>query len=149
MADVVDSNQQLLKAEEILQKGATNTRSPYPFDKVMKSISAELQQPGTQYIRQGNTLFIVHFDKGRHGHFRAINADTAANYITNSWLFIKACYELGYDYLTTEFYDKNIAMIFNAISKKPPYPDMGYDIKQEGTKFVGKIVLGPERGGKI
>ena len=149
MANIVDSNQQLLKQDDILQKGAMNTKSPYSYDQVYKSLAKELQQPGSQFIRQGNTLFIVHYKLGRHGTFRAINADTAENYILNSWMFIKACYDLGYDYLTTEFYDKSISMIFKAISKAPPYPDMGYDIKQEGSKFVGKIVLGPERGGSI
>lgn len=149
MANVVDSNQQLLKAEEILQKGAMNTNSPYSYDQVYNSIGQELQEPGTQYIRQGNTLFIVHYEAGRHGTFRAINADTAENFVLNSWLFVKACYDLGYDYLTTEFYDKSIAVIFNSISKQPPYPDMGYDIKQKGKGFEGKIILGPERGGSI
>ena len=149
MANVVDSNQQLLKAEEILQKGAMNTNSPYSYDQVYNSIAQELQEPGTQYLREGNTLFIVHYKSGRHGTFRAINADTAEYYVNNSWLFIKACYDMGYDYLTTEFYDKSIAVIFNAISKNPPYPDMGYDIKQKGTGFEGKIVLGPERGGSV
>ena len=145
MADLVDSDKKLLKDEEIVQKAAMNIRSPYSYDQIIKSIRQELQQPGTQFIREGNTLFIVHYDHGRVGTFRALNADTALNYINSSWLFVKACYDMGYDVLITEFYDPTIANIFEIISQRPPYPDMGYNIKQSADGWIGTIKLGPDR----
>ena len=147
MADLVDSDKKLLDDEEIVQKAAMNIRSPYSYDQIVKSIREELKQEGTQFIREGNTLFIVHYDQDRVGTFRALNADTALNYINSSWLFVKACYDMGYDVLITEFYDPTIANIFDIISKNPPYPDMGYNIKQSADGWIGTIKLGPDRMG--
>lgn len=149
MADLVDSNEKLLKDDEIVQKAVMNIRSPYSYDQVVKSIRNELQMPGTQFIREGNTLFIVHYDHDRVGTFRALNADTALNYVNSSWLLCKACYDMGYDVLITEFYDPTIANIFNMISRHPPYPDMGYNIKPTVDGWIGTIKLGPTRGGSI
>ena len=104
MAEMVDSSKDLLDTDKIIQRAVMNIRSPYSYDQVYNSIVEELKQPGTQFIREGNTLFIVHYDHGRVGTFRALNADTALNYINSSWLFIKACYDIGYDTLITEFY---------------------------------------------
>lgn len=149
MAEMVDSDKNLLDADKIIQTAVMNIRSPYSYDQVYKSIAEELQQPGTQYIREGNTLFIVHYDHGRVGTFRALNADTALNYINSSWLFVKACYDMGYDVLITEFYDPTIANIFEIISQRPPYPEMGYNIKQSVDGWIGTIKLGPDRDGEI
>ena len=149
MADLVDSDKKLLSDDEIIQKAVMNIRSPYSYDQVFKSIKNELQLPGTQFLREGNTLFIVHYDHDRVGSFRALNADTAYNYINNSWLFCKACYDMGYDALVTEFYDPTIVNIFRAISKHPPYPQMGYNVKQSVDGWIGTIKLGPTREGSI
>ena len=149
MAELVDSNKERLSTEDIIQKAVMNIRSPYSYDQVMKSISQELQQPGTQFVREGNTLFIVHYDHGRVGTFRALNADNGYNYINNSWLFIKAMYDLGYDVLISEFYDPSIANIFEVISKNPPNPQMGYNIKQTADGWLGTVKLGPMREGAI
>ena len=149
MAEMVDSDKNLLDADKIIQTAVMNIRSPYSYDQVYKSIAEELQQPGTQYIREGNTLFIVHYDHGRVGTFRALNADTALNYINSSWLFVKACYDMGYDTLITEFYDPTIVNIFRTISKNPPYPEMGYNVKQSVDGWIGTIKLGPDRDGEL
>jgi hypothetical protein len=148
MADLVDSNKILLSEDEIIQKAVMNIRSPYSYDQVYKSIAAELEEPGTQFLRQGNTLFIVHYDGDRQGIFRALNADTAYNYLQNSIVFVKAAYTMGYDVLITEFYDPTIANIFEIISKNPPNPDMGYNIKQSTDGWIGTIALGPDRSGE-
>jgi len=137
MAEMVDSSKTLLDTDKIIQKAVMNIRSPYSYDQVYKSIAQELQQPGTQFIH------------GRVGTFRALNADTALNYINSSWLFVKACYDIGYDTLVTEFYDPTIVNIFRTISKNPPYPEMGYNIKQSVDGWIGTIKLGPDRDGEI
>ena len=147
MENVVDSKQQMLKTDEIIQKAALNTKSPYPYAQVYQSIARELQVPGTQFLRQGNTLFIVHYEKDRLGSFRALNADTAYNYLENSRGFVRAAYDMGYDTLMTKFYDPSIGNIFKMISQKPNNKDMGYDIKKTDDGFIGTISLGPKRGG--
>jgi hypothetical protein len=146
MDNVVDSKQQMLKTEEILQKAALNTKAPFPYPQAYQHIAKELQVPGTQFIRQGNTLFIVHYDHDRVGTFRALNADTAYNYLENSKGFIRAAYDMGYDVLVTKFYDPSIGNIFKMISRDPMHKDMGYKIQKDKGGFVGTISLGPKRG---
>lgn len=148
MENVVDSKQQMLKTEEIMQKAALNAKSPYPYPEAYQYIAQELQVPGTQFLRQGNTLFIVHYDHDRVGTFRALNADTAPNYLENSKGFIRAAYDMGYDVLVTKFYDPSIGNIFKIISRDPMHKDMGYNIKKQNDGFLGTIKLGPARGGK-
>jgi hypothetical protein len=63
-------------------------------------------------------------------------------------VFVKAAYNMGYDVLITEFYDPTIANIFEIISKNPPNPDMGYNIKQSSDGWIGTIALGPDRSGE-
>lgn len=144
--NVVDSKQQMLKTEEIIQKAGLSTKTPVPYPELYQSIAEELQQPGTQFLRQGNTLFIIHYDHDRVGTFRALNADTAYNYLQNSIGFIRAAYDMGYDVLITEFYDPVIANIFKAISREPINEDMGYNIKKSAEGYIGTIKLGPSRG---
>lgn len=148
MADLVDSNKILLGEDEIIQKAVMNINSPYSYDQVYRSIAAELDLPGTQFLRQGNTLYIIHYDDDRQGVFRALNADTAYNYLQNSIVFVKAAYNMGYDVLITEFYDPTIANIFEIISKNPPNPEMGYNIKKSTNGWIGTIALGPSRSGE-
>jgi len=149
MSDMVDSKKQMLKTEDILQIAAINTRAPVSFADAYKAIARELNVPGTQFIRQGNTLFIVHYDSGRQGTFRALNADTASNYVENSKSFVIAMYNVGYDILITQFYDPSINNIFKAISRNPPNEDMGYVTKKSKNGFLTTITLGPQRGGSI
>ena len=149
MTDMVDSKKQMLKTEDIIQKSAMNTRAPFPYPEFYKSIQKELNVPGTQFIRQGNTLFLIHYDHGRVGSFRALNADTATNYLESSRIFINAMYNLGYDVLITQFYDPSINNIFKAISRNPPREQMGYKTEKTNKGFKGTISLGPKRGGSI
>ena len=149
MSDLVDSKKQMLKTEDILQKAAMNTSSPYAYPEAYKSIAKELNVPGTQFIRQGNTLFIVHYDSGRQGSFRALNADTASNFVENGRDFVVAMYNVGYDVLITQFTDPSINNIFKTISRNPPNKDMGYVTKKGKNGFVTTITLGPQRGGSI
>ena len=146
MENIIDSKQQMLKTDEIIQKAALNIKSPYPYPEVYQSIAQELQMPGSQFLRQGNTLFIVHYDHDRVGTFRALNADTAYNYLENSKGFIRAAYDMGYDVLITEFYDPSIANIFEMIARDPMNQDMGYKIEKTQDGFLGTIKLGPDRG---
>jgi hypothetical protein len=42
--------------------------------------------PDTLFLREGNTLFIIHKAKPGVGWFRALNADTARNFLQNGAL---------------------------------------------------------------
>lgn len=150
MVEMVDSQQQELSPEDIVAIAALNTDAGIDRQQAIQMINAELQMEDTLFIRQGNTLFIMHKAAPRVGWFRALNADTANNYLENSVEFIRACYKMGFDTVASTFEDPAIIAIFRYISKNPPNPDMGYEIEvMDDGSFLGTIKTGPSRGGVV
>lgn len=150
MVEMVDSQQEELSPEDIVAIAAMNTDAGVDRQQAIEMINAELQMDDTLFIRQGNTLFILHKAAPSIGWFRALNADTANNYLENSVEFVKACYKMGFDTVASIFEDPAIIAIFRYISKNPPNPDMGYEIERmDDGSFMGTIKTGPSRGGEI
>jgi hypothetical protein len=113
-------------------------------------INEELKMDDTLFVRQGNTLFIIHKAEPGVGWFRALNADVAANYLENSVEFIRACYKMGFDTMASTFEDPVIISIFRYIAKNPPNPDMGYEVMEmDDGSYMGTIKTGPSRGGEV
>lgn len=147
----IDSKQQELTDSQIITTAAMETKSPYSSDVVLGMFDKEMRMPNAVAIRYGNTIFVVHQGKTnkRHGTFRALNADTAKNYIESSRRFVTEAYAAGYDVLVTEFFDPTILNIFKTISKNPPNPDMGYRaMKKQNGDFRVVLQLGTPRGEK-
>lgn len=147
----VDSKQQELPANQIVAMAAQNTKSPYPAQVVLGLFLKEAQAPGTSLMRYGNTLYIVHpnRDKPSYGTFRALNADTAANFLESGYQFVKDAREKGFDVLQTTFQDESILNIFRTISKNPPQEGMGYSVKRtQGNGFSVTLKLGMLRVGE-
>jgi len=149
MVQMVDSREQELSPEDIVGIAAMNTDAEADRGQAIAMINAELQMDDTLFIRQGNTLFIIHKAAPGVGWFRALNADTAPNYLENSVEFMRACYKMGFDTMASTFTDPAIIQIFRYISKNAPNPDMGYELEQmEDGSFLGTIKTGPSRGGE-
>lgn len=129
---VIDSRQQELSNEEIIAIAAQETGSQYSPEQVQASIMAEAHESGAILMREGNTLFIIHKSPNNPevGVFRALNADTAQNYLKNSIVFIQAAKAAGFKTLVTQFNDESILSIFKYISRKPPFPGMGYAVRR-------------------
>jgi hypothetical protein len=150
MVEMVDSQQQELSPEDIVAIAALNTDAGIDRQQAIQMINTELQMDDTLFIRQGNTLFIIHKAAPGIGWFRALNADTAPNFLANSLEFIKACYKMGFDTMASTFDDPAIISVFRYISKNPPNPDMGYEIEaMDDGSFMGTIKTGPSRGGEL
>jgi hypothetical protein len=149
MAKMVDSREQELSAEDIVAIAAMNTDAGVDRGKAIAMINAELQMEDTLFIRQGNTLFILHKSAPRIGWFRALNADTAANFLQNGIEFIKAAYKMGFDTVASTFNDPAIIAVFRYISNNPPNPEMGYELEEmDDGSFMATVKTGPSRGGK-
>jgi hypothetical protein len=145
---MVDSKEQELTPEDIIGIAAMNGDTAVMGGKAVEAINAELQMPNTLFIRQGNTLFILHKSAPGIGWFRGINADTAKNYVENGTEFIAACYKLGFDTVATKFTDPSLLNLFRAISRNPPNEGMGYDVKKTNRgEFFVTVKTGPKRGG--
>ena len=145
---LVDSKKKELSKEAILMIAAQETKSPHPASTVYASLIAEMNMEGTSIVRDGNTVFIIHHAQGRTGVFRALNADTARNYLENSYAFIQAAYKMGFDVLVRDFEDPTIFNIFKAISRNPPREEMGYRAERTKTGFRVTVKLGPKRPDK-
>ena len=148
MANLVDSNQTMLPVGEIVAIAAQNMESPVPPAAIIQGIKAEMKQPGARPMRYGNTLFICHKGKNRVGMFRALNADTARNFLENGLRWVTTAYDAGFDYMVTQFDDPTLINIFKAISKRPPRTNMGYQVrKMQDGKIQVILQLGPKREG--
>jgi hypothetical protein len=141
---LVDSKKKELSVEAILMIAAQETKSPHPASSIYAAMVKEMNVLGTSVFREGNTLFIIHVGDGRTGVFRALNADTARNYLENSYSFIQGAYKLGFDVLVSEFEDPTIFNIFKAISRNPPQEGMGYRAERTKTGFRVTVKLGPK-----
>ena len=147
----IDSKKQELTDSQIITTAAMETKSPYSADVVLGMFDKEMRMPNAVAIRYGNTIFVVHQGKTnkRQGTFRALNADTAQNYLEAGRRFVVEAYEAGYDALVTEFFDPSILNIFRTISKNPPNPDMGYRATQKPNgEYRVVLQLGTPRGEK-
>jgi hypothetical protein len=142
---LVDSKKKELSMEAIMMIAAQETKSPYPASTVYAAMVKEMNMTGTSIFREGNTLFVIHNSEGRVGVFRALNADTARNYLENSYTFIQAAYKMGFDTLASEFEDPTIMNIFKAISRNPPQEGMGYKAEKTKKGFRVTVKLGPKR----
>ena len=124
---------------------AQETKSPHPASTLYAAMIKEMNMPGTSIVRDGNTVFIIHNAQGRVGVFRALNADTARNYLENSYAFIQGAYKMGFDTLVSDFEDPTIMNIFKAISRNPPQEGMGYRAERTKRGFRVTVKLGPKR----
>lgn len=147
---LVDSRQQMLDLGELLKVAAENTKSEYPMEFVYASFVKEVQMPDSKFYRYGNTVYIVHQSKTepRKGMFRALNADTAPNFLASGFAFVVDAYKAGLDTLVTQFSDQSLINIFRNVSKNPPNPGMGYNVTmlKDGQYQVG-LQLGNKREG--
>lgn len=142
---LVDSKKKELGTEAILMIAAQETKSPHPASTVYAAMVKEMNMNGTSIVRNGNTLFVIHNAEGRVGVFRALNADTARNYLESSYAFIQGAYKMGFDTLVSEFDDPTIMNIFKAISRNPPQEGMGYKAERTKTGYRVTVKLGPKR----
>lgn len=148
MAGLVDSKKQMLTSSELLSIAAQNQQANVPPEGVLRSIKVEMKQPNTLPLRYGNTIFVVHKGKERAGFFRALNADIPRNYLENSYLFTKEIYDIGFDFLVTQYSDSSINSIFKAISRNPPREGMGFQTqKLPGGIYQSIFKAGPPRKG--
>ncbi len=128
----VDSKKEMLETEALLKIAFENARLPYSFEEGLAAVMAESRMPNAIVMRQGNTLFIINYKQNQkdQGMFRALNADTPANYLENSLEFIKAAGLAGFKILVSQFEDASLLQIFKYISRKPPFPGMGYSVQR-------------------
>ena len=131
---IVDSKEQMLEPRDIILT-AIEQQSTYlpgvegqadPTDLAYAAIVKEFEDPNGTFLRYGNTIFVIHGSptKPGTGTFRALNADTARNFLDSSLKFIDDAYDKGYYLLITQFKDPSLVNLFRSVSKT---------LQQQGT----------------
>lgn len=147
MASLIDSKQTMLPVEQIARIALENTKPGASSEEFIQSIIAENKKPGSIPIRYGNTLFLCHKDRDRTGVFRALNADTARNYVENIIKWVREAYKIGFDFMVTNFDSQSITNVFKAISRKFPSSNIKYKINKSHDGEIQVVLqLGPRRG---
>ena len=59
--------------------------------------------------------------------------------------FIQAARKYGYDILHSHFENPTVLNIFKAIARNPPFPGMGYSVKEEDGGLAVTLQLGEPR----
>jgi len=124
---IVDSKEQMLEPRDIILT-AIEQQSTYlpgvegqadPTDLAYAAIVKEFEDPNGTFLRYGNTIFVIHGSttKPGTGTFRALNADTARNFLDSSLKFIDDAYDKGYYLLITQFKDPSLVNLFRSVSK--------------------------------
>jgi hypothetical protein len=144
---MIDSNQQQLTSEQIIEIAAENTKVGRPIKEVKEMLTVEFRMPNIWKMRHGNTIFIVHKSKeAGYGFFRALNADVPRNFLVNSRVFAESAYKVGFDVVVTQFSDMSLLGIFKVIARDPVREGMGYAAqKTEDGGLQVTLVLGPKR----
>jgi hypothetical protein len=145
---VVDSKKEQLEFEDIVKISLKETKSDYRLPVAFVSVMKELTLPGAWSVRMGNTVFIVHPQKDKVGYvfFRALNADTAKNYVEHSKKFTNQMRDKGYKVMVTQFQDPTILNIFKAIARDKP-EGMGYAVQKskDGKMYQVTVQLVKEQ----
>ena len=147
---LVDSRQQMLELGELLKVAAENTQSEYPMEFVYAAFVKEVQMPDSKFYRYGNTVYVVHGSPKNpsKGTFRALNADTAPNFMASGFAFVVDAYKNGFDTLVTQFRDQSLLNIFRNVAKNPPNPGMGYNVRMLANgEYQVALQLGQKRQG--
>jgi len=127
MSKMVNSKDKKLNSAEIIMIALENTKSKYPPKIAYPAIITEMTQPNTDVKQLGNTMFILHRADEDQALFKALNADTANNFVENSKKYVVyAKKDLGLKILVTQFEDPAISTLFHMIAKNPPMPNMGF-----------------------
>jgi len=141
MSKMVNSKDKELNSAEIIMIALENTKSKYPPKIAYPAIAAEMTQPNTDVKQLGNTMFVLHRADEDQAFFKALNADTANNFVENSKKYVVyAKKDLGLKILVTEFEDPAISTLFHMIAKNPPMPNMGFQ-EYKVSPSVNRIVL--------
>lgn len=154
MTQMVDSRQQELGTDMIVKIAAENTRSPYPFKKVYMLFVAELGIPGSKLYKFGNTIFIIHPSETKQGYgiFRALNADTAENFVANSIEFTEKAKADGFFGLQVQFSDPAILKLFKLVAREKEAQgdrSMGYAVgKAKNGDYNITLILDNQKVGQ-
>lgn len=114
-----------------------------PVYAAMLSIVQEGAMENTDVEKIGNTVFITHYGQGgTRAVMRALNVDTARNYLDNSIQYISELARRGVQEMSSDFKDKRILQLFKSIARRPEFSHWGMKvIRAESGVMRAYVVL--------
>lgn len=117
----------------------------YPFEAVLLGTVQEGSMPNTTVEQIGNTVFITHYsDDQKEVAMRALNVDTARNYLDNAVEYIKRLSDSGVERMTSDFDDKRILQLFNSIARRPEFAHWGMKVYNKRGGGMRAFVVMPK-----
>lgn len=105
--EVIDSNERKLSPPEIIIAALINLGSgDYTPQEGLAAVAVEIDQPNTDLLELGNTVFIGHRGTGKSKHKmwgRGLTVDTAQNFISAGLKYFTHLQELGITQYITEY----------------------------------------------
>ena len=106
--------------QEIITRVAASQQetAPMPLAGTLISIIKELELPRSEAVQFGNTVFITHYSEdGKSAVMRALNIDSAANYMKNGELYTRRLIKQGVRYFMTIYKTESFGIPFKLIEK--------------------------------
>lgn len=146
-AEPIDSTKRLLKGPEIifeyLQKHDTDTEHS-PQEK-LAAISAEITMDDADVIQFGNTAYISHYGEDNVVFMRALNVDTARNFIDNTENYVAYAFRRGVKHIATQYDDAVISTLIKRVkqnlTKHNPSLKVSLTIEDAQDGYVAVVSL--------
>lgn len=129
----INSKQQQLGIPEVITMAFKDMRVPQ--GQIAASLLGVIQQgiaEGGDMFQAGNTVFISNV-KERDGlkvaYLRALNADTARNYVNNGVEYFKHIINMGVSYVFMTFTESSVVSVLKAISNPDVQAQVGLKAK--------------------
>jgi hypothetical protein len=102
-----------------------------PLYAAIAATIAEGTRPNVEVTQLGNTVFFAYYSEDRKEvYIKALNVDTARNYLENSIQYTKQLNESGVERLVSDTYDKSIEQLFDAIGRTPMAKNWGMKVME-------------------
>lgn len=148
---LVDSKNKVIPGPEIISR-VIYDMSEDELDGITPQVALiglakELTMDSVEPKQFGNTVFIGHYTDDKSGvYMRALNMDTARNFVDNGEQYIKYLLDQKVDKMYTEFNGSQLLHVFKLFSKRPGTKDMVFNYFKidEDTNAV-EVIIDPSK----
>jgi hypothetical protein len=147
----IDSTKELLTPPHIMLQFAHQYSNEYPVNAVVAALVEEMNMKDAETIQFGNTVYINHYDEDDKSSvfMRAMNVDTAANFVDNTENYVVYAFGRGVKTILTVYEDPVITSVIKAVesrvNKNNPELDAEITYEDDEDQTVATIKLLEDR----
>jgi hypothetical protein len=137
-----DSTKELLSPPQIMLQFAHQYPGNYPVPAVLAALAEELNMDDAESIQFGNTVFITHHSAEEKGtvFMRAMNVDTAENFVDNTENYVVYAYGKGIKTIVTAYDDSAISSVIKTVKRRVDKNNPNLDAKLTFERNEGQIM---------